>query len=88
MAYTDRRHHHARFAKAPKGFTPHRGKKPPIKGNVFVELLHKTDEGWAIGPRTNAQFIREDDWAALRKAEGRWRLAPELPLHAGHLPHP
>jgi hypothetical protein len=79
MNYTDLRHHDARFAKAPKGFTAHRGKTPPVRGEVVIELLHRTDEGWAVGPRTRAKFVTDDQWASLAHAKGRWRLAPDVP---------
>lgn len=86
MSYTDLRHHTVRFAQAPDGFAPHRGKTPPIKGSVHVEFLHRTDEGWAIGPRIRADLISDDRWASLAAAKGRWRLAPEIFGTAGAAP--
>jgi hypothetical protein len=81
MAYTDSRHHTARFGKLPRGFTRHRGKDSPIKGEVYVELVHRTDEGFAVSPRLRAKFVHDDSWALPAKEPGSivaWRLAPEV----------
>jgi hypothetical protein len=89
MTYTDPRHHAARFAKKPPGFEPHRGKKPPVRGEVYVEILTRDAEGWAIGPRRRADLISEVEWTALAKAKAEWKLAPEIePSPAPRQQHP
>lgn len=81
--YTDRRHFTARFAKGPSGdgWANHRGSQPPVTGSVYIETAHKTEQGWAIGPRRRADFVREEEWATAKTESGaihKWRLAPEI----------
>lgn len=80
--FTDERHGEARFGDFPKGFTRYRAAKkvkPPIKGKVYVELVHTTPEGYGISPRTRADLIDESKWAVPVDVPGAivgWRLAP------------
>jgi hypothetical protein len=81
--YTDTRHHTTRFAAKPRGdgWTAHKGKKAPVAGDVLIETAHKTDEGYAIGPRRNVKFVRPEEWALPQSEPGAivaWRLAPEI----------
>lgn len=89
--FTDPRHHEARFGDMPEGFTPHVGKKgikPPIKGRVYIELVHKTDEGYGISPRIRADFVSESRWETPPKVSGAivgWQLAAERKEETGGL---
>jgi hypothetical protein len=82
-SYTDHSHHTARFAKVPSGdgWADHRGSKPPIKGDILIETMHRTADGFAIGPRRKALFVHEDEWAVPKKSDGaivKWRIAPPV----------
>lgn len=89
--YTDDRHREARFGDMPESFTAHHGRKgtkPPIKGRVYIELAHKTDEGFGISPRTRADLVPEHKWEVPRKVSGSiwgWQLAPERKEETGGL---
>jgi hypothetical protein len=77
--FTDERHAEMRLADFPEGFTHHKKKTPPVKGRVYIELLHKTPEGYGISPRVRADLVSKEKWATPHKTPGAivgWRLAP------------
>jgi hypothetical protein len=95
MSYTNHLHRTARFTRIPTGdrWEKHVGKKPPVSDNTYVEIITKTDEGYAISPRMRAERVKEH-WPKKKDEDGavlRWRLAdmtvPESRPAQQPLPH-